>query len=61
MAGDVTPLRPRARCPECGRPAERAAWPFCSDRCRALDLNRWLSGAYVLPRPIEPGDDGEAG
>ncbi|WP_027284183.1 DNA gyrase inhibitor YacG [Rubritepida flocculans] len=45
----------RPRCPVCGRPAPprqpgaRGPWPFCSDRCRQVDLGRWLSGAYALP------------
>ena len=51
----VTPLRPRPPCPECGKPSTRDAFPFCSKRCKDIDLNRWLSGAYVLP-----GRDGEA-
>lgn len=45
----VTPLRPRRPCPECGRPSARANYPFCSARCKDLDLNRWLSGAYAIP------------
>ena len=45
----VTPLRPKRACPECGRPSERASYPFCSPRCKALDLNRWLSGSYAIP------------
>lgn len=41
-------------CPICQRAAaaERAAnahSPFCSARCKAIDLGRWLSGAYALP------------
>ena len=44
----VTPLRPRKPCPECGKPSTREAYPFCSPRCKAVDLNRWLSGAYVI-------------
>ena len=35
----------------------------CSKRCKDVDLNRWLSGAYVLPgREEEPGssDEGNA-
>ncbi len=44
----VTPLRPRRPCPECGRPAARDSYPFCSARCKDIDLNRWLSGAYVI-------------
>ncbi|HLZ06365.1 MAG TPA: DNA gyrase inhibitor YacG [Bradyrhizobium sp.] len=37
------------RCPICGRPAAEATRPFCSARCRDVDLNRWLSGTYVVP------------
>jgi len=51
----ITPLRPRRPCPECGKPSARETYPFCSKRCKDIDLNRWLSGAYVLP-----GRDGEA-
>ncbi|MFD2238758.1 DNA gyrase inhibitor YacG [Aureimonas populi] len=49
LGAKVTPLRPKRNCPECGRPSERAHYPFCSPRCKAVDLNRWLSGAYVIP------------
>jgi endogenous inhibitor of DNA gyrase (YacG/DUF329 family) len=45
----VTPLRPRKPCPECGKPSTRENYPFCSPRCKAVDLNRWLSGTYVIP------------
>lgn len=45
----VTPLRPRRPCPECGKPSARDTYPFCSVRCKNVDLNRWLSGAYVIP------------
>jgi endogenous inhibitor of DNA gyrase (YacG/DUF329 family) len=45
----VTPLRPKRPCPECGRPSARETYPFCSKRCKDVDLNRWLKGAYVIP------------
>jgi uncharacterized protein len=45
----VTPLRPKRACPECGKPSTREAYPFCSVRCKQIDLNRWLSGSYVIP------------
>jgi len=42
----------RARCPECGRPTEVAPsnpWrPFCSERCRLLDLGAWLDGSRAI-------------
>jgi endogenous inhibitor of DNA gyrase (YacG/DUF329 family) len=47
----------RGRCPTCGKPFEVAAladlpsFPFCSDRCKLVDLGRWIDGAYVIPGP----------
>ena len=37
------------RCPTCGKPASEKTRPFCSSRCRDVDLHRWLSGRYVVP------------
>lgn len=45
----VTPLRAKIACPECGKPSARDSYPFCSPRCKAVDLNRWLSGSYAIP------------
>ena len=46
------------RCPVCGRPAVEEQKPFCSKRCAEVDLNRWLSGSYVIPaRDDEPVED----
>ena len=36
------------RCPVCGKPALAVSKPFCSERCRDVDLGRWLSGSYVI-------------
>ena len=49
IGAKVTPLRPKRQCPECGNPSDRASYPFCSPRCKSVDLNRWLSGSYVIP------------
>ena len=48
-ASNVAPLRKTRPCPECKRPSSREDYPFCSDRCRNLDLSRWLTGAYAIP------------
>ena len=56
--GQVTPLRPKRPCPECGRPSSRDTYPFCSTRCKNVDLNRWLSGAYVIPERDGEDEDG---
>lgn len=45
-------------CPICGRPAAPRpdrAFPFCSDRCRLVDLGKWLGEAYRVPGE-RPGD-----
>jgi endogenous inhibitor of DNA gyrase (YacG/DUF329 family) len=47
--GKVEPLRKARPCPECGKPSSRDDYPFCSDRCRTLDLSRWLKGSYAIP------------
>jgi endogenous inhibitor of DNA gyrase (YacG/DUF329 family) len=42
-------------CPICGgrmQSESLADWPefpFCSQRCKTVDLGRWLSGAYSIP------------
>ncbi|MCZ4344488.1 DNA gyrase inhibitor YacG [Devosia neptuniae] len=43
------------KCPICSKPAVEAFKPFCSKRCADVDLNRWLTGGYVIPaRDDEP-------
>jgi endogenous inhibitor of DNA gyrase (YacG/DUF329 family) len=45
------------RCPICGKPASEATRPFCSPRCRDVDLNRWFSGNYVVPGADDDTED----
>lgn len=49
----------RARCPVCRRelpgiesPEANRLAPFCSDRCRKVDLMRWFDGKYAIVEPI---------
>jgi hypothetical protein len=45
------------RCPVCGKsfhPDHTPAMPFCSRRCRDIDLKRWLQEEYGLPQEGEP-------
>jgi len=37
------------KCPVCKKPTQDTHKPFCSDRCRQVDLGRWLKGVYVVP------------
>ncbi len=52
----------KVRCPICDRvmdgqgPKEWPDWPFCSKRCRLVDLGRWLGGAYCIASPVEEED-----
>ncbi|EHL99157.1 hypothetical protein HMPREF9946_03314 [Acetobacteraceae bacterium AT-5844] len=35
--------------------------PFCSARCKQVDLGRWLSGDYVIPgQPVPENDEEES-
>ena len=38
-----------APCPTCGKPSQAEYRPFCCKRCADVDLQRWLSGRYVIP------------
>ena len=45
-------------CPICGKAAAEEFRPFCTRRCRDVDLNRWLSGVYAVPLREEEDEDG---
>lgn len=42
------------RCPICKTRTPRSApeFPFCSERCRLIDLGKWASGKYVISSPL---------
>jgi len=54
----MTPPASKKLCPICGKPVSERYKPFCSKRCADVDLNRWLSGSYVVPG--NPDDETEA-
>jgi uncharacterized protein len=46
------------RCPTCKQPVPPEEYrfrPFCSTRCRMIDLGKWLGGEHVIPG--EPATD----
>ena len=55
LPNDEPSTRP---CSNCGKPVSRDApeFPFCSQRCRTIDLAKWRDESYVISRPIEEGD-----
>jgi endogenous inhibitor of DNA gyrase (YacG/DUF329 family) len=49
-------------CPICRKPVDSATdsdFPFCSERCRLLDLGNWASEKYVVSEPLfdEEGEE----
>ena len=61
----MTVAAPRlVACPQCGRPVEWAAgsrWrPFCSARCRTIDLGAWAAETYRVPVAESPDADDTA-
>ena len=49
------------RCPICKKEVAvvRADFPFCSERCRIMDLGNWASEKYVISTPLQTGDTAE--
>ncbi len=52
-----------ARCPQCGKPAllspDNRYRPFCSERCKLIDLGAWASGQYAIPGAEDESDPEE--
>jgi hypothetical protein len=52
----------KIKCPQCGT---ECAWegnpfrPFCSERCRLIDLGAWAGEEYRIPGEKKPSDDEE--
>lgn len=53
------------QCPTCEKPLSLDAkklptFPFCSERCRTIDLGRWLNGEYRIPvSHVDEDEDGD--
>jgi endogenous inhibitor of DNA gyrase (YacG/DUF329 family) len=55
----------RGKCPTCSKPFEvrslddLPSFPFCSERCRLIDLGRWIDGTNAIPGEpaAPPGQD----
>lgn len=52
----------RVPCPTCGKPvpwSRESRWrPFCSERCKLLDLGDWLDETHRISDEHRPGDRG---
>ncbi|HEX9425908.1 MAG TPA: DNA gyrase inhibitor YacG [Pyrinomonadaceae bacterium] len=53
------------KCPACNKPVhwqDNRFRPFCSERCKLIDLSKWVSEEYRVPgKPVanEPAEDDE--
>ncbi|NMM75651.1 DNA gyrase inhibitor YacG [Acidovorax sp. SRB_24] len=65
MSHDHTPPAPPAApktvvCPSCGGPSlygPQNPWrPFCSERCKQIDLGAWASESFRMPTEAPPDD-----
>lgn len=52
------------QCPICRKPVQEpppdqplGIFPFCSERCKMVDLGRWLDGKYQIPVTISEDED----
>jgi len=50
------------RCPICRKIVLRSdsEFPFCSERCRVIDLGKWASGGYVISTPLNDPETGDS-
>ncbi len=57
----LNPMVKSVTCPNCGKPVEwipESKWrPFCSDRCRLIDIGEWLDEGHRISEPIQDGFD----
>ena len=48
-------------CPACGEPSlfnsDNPYRPFCSQRCKMIDLGQWASEEYRIPETTPPADE----
>lgn len=51
------PKKSQVQCPICGKPNEffqEPVGPFCSNRCKMVDLGQWLNEDYKISEPLRP-------
>ncbi|MGB6053855.1 MAG: DNA gyrase inhibitor YacG [Burkholderiaceae bacterium] len=53
-------MNPVVECPTCGKKTEWSAdnkfRPFCSERCKQIDLGAWAAEKYTIPAANPPSD-----
>ena len=43
-----------SKCPVCNNITDQKYRPFCSSRCKLIDLGNWIDGSYRLPTDDVP-------
>jgi hypothetical protein len=60
---DLVKKVPGTSCRYCGkktRKRDNPFWPFCSERCKLIDLGKWASEQYRVPgEPVKKEEDEE--
>jgi endogenous inhibitor of DNA gyrase (YacG/DUF329 family) len=56
----------KSRCPVCDKVIDKATrqdsriakfYPFCSNRCKLIDLGKWFDGDYRIPAEVKPEEE----
>jgi uncharacterized protein len=50
---------PITACPTCREQIvgpEEKFWPFCSERCRLVDLGKWFNEDFKVSQELKPGE-----
>ena len=59
MGSDEVKSPPSVKCPTCGKPVPwdpDSRWrPFCSERCRLIDLGEWMEEGHRISEPMLSG------
>jgi endogenous inhibitor of DNA gyrase (YacG/DUF329 family) len=60
MTNDTIGIDMQKKCPQCAHSSlpktENSAFPFCSERCKVIDLGQWFSDQYVISSPALDSD-----
>lgn len=60
MSGSASARTRVAACPQCGKPSQLESsnpWrPFCTERCKMIDLGAWFEDRYAIPAEDQSPD-----
>jgi endogenous inhibitor of DNA gyrase (YacG/DUF329 family) len=60
MSDETNIPQRKVKCPQCGLlifySLDNPSRPFCSERCKLIDLGAWADESYKIPTPITSSD-----